>query len=92
MSATDTKSLIKTLLAKSDLMPETEEELREYLEEVERGPLDKMDEDYVHGLARRLGVASGGAAPAAGPDADDEDAAPVAAAWDDDDEDDDRLA
>ncbi len=92
MSATDTKSLIKTLLAKSDLMPETEEELREYLEEVERGPLDKMDEDYVHGLARRLGVASGGAAPAAGPDADDEDDAPVAAAWDDDDEDDDRLA
>ena len=44
-------------------MPETEEELQEYLEEVERGPLDKMDEDYIHGLARRLGVASGGAAP-----------------------------
>jgi len=63
MSATDTKSLIKTLLAKSDLLPETEEELREYLEEVERGPLDKMDEDYVLGLARRLGVAPGGAAP-----------------------------
>jgi len=101
MTATDTKSLIKTLLAKSDLMPETEEELREYLEEVERGPLDKMDEDYIHGLARRLGVASGGAAPAAGSDAgdagdagddDEKDDAPVAAVWDDDEEDDDRLA
>jgi hypothetical protein len=99
MSATDTKSLIKTLLSKSDLMPETAEELREYLEEVERGPLDKLDEDYVHGLARRLGVAPGGAAPAAGPadpaDPDDDDVedAPVAAVWDDaDDDDDDRLA
>ena len=66
MTATETKTLIKTLLAKGDLMPETREELREYLDEVERGPLDKMDEDYVRGLARRLGVASGGAAAAGG--------------------------
>ncbi len=96
MTATDTKSLIKTLLAKSDLLPETEEDLREYLEEAERGPLDKMDEDYVHGLARRLGVATDGAAAVAavGPDGTDEedDDAPVAAVWDDADDDDDRLA
>ena len=95
MTATDTKNLIKTLLAKSDLMPETKEELREYLEEVERGPLDKMDEDYVRGLARRLGVASGDAAAATGSDddGDEDDDAPIAAAWeDDDDENDDRLA
>lgn len=70
MSANDTKRLIKTMLDKGDLLPETEEELRDYLEALKQGPLDKMDESYIRGLARRLG--GGGSAPSAAEDEDDE--------------------
>jgi len=45
------------MLDSGDLLPETVEELQEYLGEIDRaGSLDPTDTDYVHGLAQRLGI------------------------------------
>lgn len=74
MDASSTQRLIKKMLASSDLMPETREELQEYLDDLEKGSLHPDDARYVDGLARRLGFADGGARPAgAAGEADDDD-------------------
>jgi hypothetical protein len=65
MDSSSTQRLIKKMLASSELMPETREELQEYLDDLEKGSLHPDDASYVEGLARRLGFAEGGA-PAAG--------------------------
>jgi uncharacterized coiled-coil protein SlyX len=69
MNANTTRSLIKTMLASGELMPETVEELEEYLQEIDKGTLDAMDVDYVQGLAKRLGFAKGRAPAAAAAEA-----------------------
>jgi hypothetical protein len=65
MDSSSTQRLIKKMLASSELMPETREELQEYLDDLEKGSLHPDDASYVEGLARRLGFAEGGV-PAAG--------------------------
>ncbi|MEQ9812100.1 MAG: hypothetical protein RLO50_04930 [Azospirillaceae bacterium] len=57
----DTINTINALLAR-DLAADTREELTEILKSAEAGKLDEVDENYVQGLARRLGA--GGAKPA----------------------------
>ncbi len=60
MDATTTRRLIKKMLDSRDLMPETREELAEYLSDLDKGALHADDAVYIHGLARRLGHADGG--------------------------------
>lgn len=60
MDATTTRRLIKKMLDSRDLMPETREELAEYLSDLNKGALHADDAVYIHGLARRLGHADGG--------------------------------
>lgn len=66
MDASHTRRLIKSLLDSRGLMPETREELAEYLADLDRGELHPDDAAYVAGLARRLGYAAGGAPAASG--------------------------
>ena len=61
MDATHTRRLIKKMLDSRALLPETREELSEYLADLDKGELRPDDAAYVEGLARRLGHASGGA-------------------------------
>lgn len=61
MDANYTRRLIKKMLDSRDLMPETREELAEYLSDLDKGELRPDDAAYVEGLARRLGLAAGGA-------------------------------
>jgi hypothetical protein len=70
MDTSQTQRLIKKMLAKPDLMPETREELQDHLDELEKGSLHPDDARYIEGLARRLGFAEGGGAPVAGDDGD----------------------
>lgn len=79
MDANETKRLIKRMLEKGDLMPETREDLEDHLADLDKGTLHPEDAAYVESLARRLGFAGGGPPPAAGDDDD----------GDDDDDDDD---
>lgn len=60
MDATTTRRLIKKMLDSRDLMPETREELAEYLSDLDKGTLHADDAVYIQGLARRLGHADGG--------------------------------
>lgn len=96
MDANHTRRLIKTMLDKGDLMPETVEELQDYLADLEKGELDSADAKYIDGLAQRLGFGTGGPAPANddADDADDDDLDFDAADDDDDDlaEAEDRIA
>ena len=73
MDANETKRLIKRMLDKGDLMPETREDLEDHLADLDKGTLHPEDAAYVEGLARRLGFAGGGAPPVARDDDDDED-------------------
>ena len=58
----NTRQLIRRILDKGGLLPETVDDLQDYLEEIDKkGSLDPMDADYVQGLARRLGIAGKGA-------------------------------
>lgn len=61
MDANRTRRLIKTMLDSRSLMPETREELAEYLADLDKGELHADDAAYIEGLARRLGHAAGGA-------------------------------
>ena len=61
MDANRTRRLIKTMLDSRSLMPETREELAEYLADLDKGELHADDAAYIEGLARRLGLAAGGA-------------------------------
>jgi hypothetical protein len=72
MDTSQTQRLIKKMLASSDLMPETREELQEHLDDLEKGSLHADDARYIEGLARRLGFAEGSGAPASSGDADDD--------------------
>ena len=101
MDKNATKRLILTMRDSGKLLPETVEEMNDYLEELEEGPLDKMDTDYLEGLASRLGFAKGGGRPASADasadtsDADeDEDDEDFESEWADDleDADDEALA
>lgn len=93
MDQNATRRLIVSMRDSGKLLPETVEEMDDYLEDLKDGPLDKMDTDYLQGLAQRLGFASGGAKPAAANDEDDADE-DEAGEWaeDFDDADDDALA
>ena len=93
MDQNATRRLITSMRDSGKLLPETVEEMDDYLEELKDGPLDKMDTEYLQGLAQRLGFASGGTAPAAASDEDDADD-DEAGEWADDvdDADDDALA
>ena len=73
MDQNATRRLILSMRDSGKLLPETVEEMNDYLEDLKEGPLDKMDTDYLQGLANRLGFASGGPGPAAANDDDDED-------------------
>lgn len=74
MDANHTRRLIQTMLDKGDLMPETVEELQDYLADLDKGELDSADAKYIDGLAQRLGFSKGGPAPANDDiDADDDD-------------------
>lgn len=74
MDANHTRRLIQKMLDKSDLMPETAEELQDYLSDLDKGDLDSNDARYIEGLAQRLGLSSGGPVPANDDaDADDDD-------------------
>jgi len=73
MDTNQTQRLIKKMLGKPDLMPETREELQDHLNELEKGSLHPDDALYIEGLARRLGFAEGGGAPAADNDDGDDD-------------------
>ncbi len=58
---TEIRTLIRQLLDRSDLRPETVEELQDCLEEIDaKGSLNRMDMDYVQGLSLRLGLKTGG--------------------------------
>ncbi|MGH6619421.1 MAG: hypothetical protein ACREF6_07745 [Alphaproteobacteria bacterium] len=78
MDATNTRRLIKKMLDSRGLMPETREELADYISDIDKGELRPDDAAYVEGLARRLGLAAGGApanphaADAVGDDLDDD--------------------
>jgi hypothetical protein len=61
MDANHTRRLITNMLDSRTLLPETREELAEYLAERDKGELDPDDAAYVEGLAQRLGHAPGGA-------------------------------
>ena len=87
MDAAYTRRLIKKMLDSRGLMPETREELSEYLTELDQGALHPDDAAYVEGLARRLGHSAGG--PAANANDPDEDLAGDAPDDFADDEDDD---
>lgn len=73
MDTSQTQRLIKKMLASSELMPETREELQENLDELERGSLHPEDARYIEGLAKRLGFAEGGTPPASANDDGDDD-------------------
>ncbi len=74
MDANHTRRLIQTMLDKGDLMPETVEELQDYLSDLDKGELDSADARYIDGLAQRLGFSKGAPAPANDDsDADDDD-------------------
>ncbi len=88
MDANHTRRLIQTMLDKGDLMPETVEELQDYLADLDKGDLDSADAKYIDGLAQRLGFSTGGPAPANDDSDDSEDDLDFDAA----DEDDDDLA
>ena len=60
MDANHTRRLIQTMLDKGDLMPETVEELQDYLSDLDKGELDTADAKYIDGLAQRLGFSNGG--------------------------------
>jgi hypothetical protein len=60
MDVSIVRPLIKKMLDSRDLMPETREELAEYLAELDKGELHPDDVAYVYGLARRLGYSEGG--------------------------------
>ena len=64
MDANQTRRLIQTMLDKADLLPETAEELEDFLADLDKGDLDSADAKYVQGLAQRLGFSSGAPAPA----------------------------
>ena len=64
MDANQTRRLIQTMLDKADLLPETAEELQDFLADLDKGDLDSADAKYVQGLAQRLGFNSGAPAPA----------------------------
>lgn len=72
MDANETKRLIKRMLDKGDLMPETREDLEDNLADLEKGSLHPEDAAYIESLARRLGFAAGGT-PAAASEDDEED-------------------
>jgi len=64
---TEIRTLIRQLLDRSDLRPETVEELQDCLEEIDsKGSLNRMDMDYVQGLTQRLGLKAGGKRGASG--------------------------
>lgn len=73
MDANETKRLIKRMLDKGDLMPETREDLEDNLADLEKGSLHAEDAAYIESLARRLGFAGGGSPPAASDDDDEDD-------------------
>ena len=73
MDSSSLQRLIKKMLDSSDLMPETREELEEYLTDLNNGTLHADDASYIEGLARRLGYAEGGAPPSGGSAAGDDD-------------------
>ncbi len=86
MDANHTRRLIQKMLQKGDLMPETVEELQDFLADLDKGELDRADAKYIEGLAQRLGLGSGGPAPANDDsDDDDDDDLDFDAAEDDDD-------
>jgi len=60
MDVSTTRRLIKTMLDSRDLMPETREDLADYLSDLDKGELHPDDVAYVYGLARRLGHAEAG--------------------------------
>ncbi|MEJ2760356.1 MAG: hypothetical protein P8126_02130 [Gammaproteobacteria bacterium] len=60
MDVSTTRSLIKKMLDSRDLMPETREELAEYLADLDKDGLHPDDVSYVYGLARRLGYSEAG--------------------------------
>lgn len=91
MDANHTRRLIQTMLDKGDLMPETVEELQDYLADLDKGDLDSADAKYIDGLAQRLGFSKGGPAPA-NDDSDDSDDSEDDLDFDAADEDDDDLA
>ena len=64
MDVSTTRRLIKTMLDSRDLMPETREELADYLADLDKGALHPDDAGYIDSLARRLGYLDG-SAPAA---------------------------
>ena len=64
MNASQTKTLIRKMIDSGKLMPETVEEMEDYLDDLSKGSLDKMDAQYVEGLARRLGFLTGKGGPA----------------------------
>ncbi len=60
MDVSTTRRLIKKMLDSRDLMPETREELAEYLADMDKGELHSDDVAYIFGLARRLGHSEAG--------------------------------
>lgn len=60
MDVSTTRNLIKKMLDSRDLMPETREELAEYLADLDKDALHADDVSYVYGLARRLGYSEAG--------------------------------
>jgi uncharacterized coiled-coil protein SlyX len=85
MDANQTRRLIQTMLDKGDLMPETAEELQDYLADLDKGELNNEDAKYIEGLAQRLGFSKGGPAPANDDQDADEDDLDFDAADEDDD-------
>lgn len=74
MNPTATRRLIRRMLDSRTLLPETAEELKEYLQDLDRGALDPADDAYVHQLAHRLGLARGGKGKAEAEPADNQEA------------------
>ena len=66
MNASQTKTLIRKMIDSGKLMPETIEEMEDYLDDLSKGSLDKMDAQYVEELARRLGFLASKGGPTSG--------------------------
>jgi hypothetical protein len=88
MDANHMRRLIKQMLDGRSLMPETREELGEYLSDLDKGALHPDDAAYIEELARRLGHgAVGAAANSNAADSPDDDLADGFPAIDDEDHD-----
>jgi hypothetical protein len=62
LADTEIQTILRDLLARTDLSTDTREELKEFQTQAQGAGLDRTDRDYVLALARRLtGTAVGGA-------------------------------